>query len=72
MQSAYKEGHSTETVLLRVQNDLLMANEIQEVSVLVMLDLFAVFNTIEHNILLHCLSERAGIRESTPVVLIIH
>ncbi len=49
-----------------------MANEIQEVSVLVMLDLFAVFNTIEHNILLHCLSERAGIRESTPVVLIIH
>ncbi len=45
MQSAYKEGHSTETALLRVQTDLLMAKDNQEVSVLLMLDLSAAFNT---------------------------
>ncbi len=62
MQSAYKEGHSTETALLRVQNDLLMAKDNQEVTVLVMLDLSAGFDTIDHDILLHCLSEGAGIK----------
>ncbi len=62
MQSAYKEGHSTEKALLRVQNGLLMAKENQEVSVLVMLDQSAAFDTVDHDILLHCLSERAGIK----------
>ncbi len=46
------------------QNDLLMRRENQEVSVLVMLDLLAAFDTIDHDILLHCLSERAGIKET--------
>ncbi len=62
MQSAYKDRHSTETALLRVQNDLLMAEDNQEVSVLVILDLSAAFNTIDHDILLHHLSEMAGIK----------
>ena len=61
MQSAYKSFHSTETALLRIQNDLLtMLNE-NKMAVLVLLDLTAAFDTIDHNILLHRLKERFGI-----------
>ncbi len=62
MQSAYKEGHSTETALLRVQNDLFMATDNKEISVLVIQDLSDVFDNIDHDILLHRHSERAGIK----------
>ncbi len=62
MQSDYKEGYSTETALLKVQNDLLMAKDNQKVGVLVMLDLSTAFDTVDHYILLHRLSERAGIK----------
>ncbi len=51
-QSAYREGHSTETVLLRVQNDILMELEKGKVVMLVLLDLSAAFDTIDHEILL--------------------
>ena len=50
LQSAYK-GHSTETVLLRVQNDLLMAMDQQKVSILVLLNLSAAFDTVNHSAL---------------------
>ncbi len=63
VQSAYKEGYSTETALLRVQNNLLMAKENQEVSVLVMLNLSAAS--------LH-FWQGWNKRESTSVFLIIH
>ena len=45
LQSAYKEGHSTETALLKVQNDLLVAMDNQRVSILVLLDISAAFDT---------------------------
>ena len=63
LQSAYKQNHSTETALLKVQNDLLMAIDIYRGAVLILLDLSAAFDTIDHTILLHRLHE-LGIRDA--------
>ena len=46
MQSAYRKHHSTETTLLAVQNDLLMAIDQKKAAVVVLLDLSAAFDTI--------------------------
>src|SRR6056300_1410090 len=48
-QSAYKELHSTETALLKVQNDLLLSIDTMGGAVLVLLDLSAAFDTIDHS-----------------------
>ena len=60
-QSAYRKGHSTETVLLKVQNDILMNMNCKHVTLLVLLDLSAVFDTVDHNILLALLKSSIGI-----------
>ena len=51
-QSAYRKCHSTETAFLCVVNDLLKASDSGCVSILSLLDLSAVFDTIDHNILI--------------------
>ena len=61
MQSAYKEGHNTETALLRVKNDIVMALEGKKVVLLVLLDLSAAFDTVDHTNLLNRLSSDFGI-----------
>ena len=53
MQSAYRQFHSTETALLKVQNDILQSLDNKCVTVLVLLDLSAAFDTIDHHTLLH-------------------
>lgn len=53
LQSAYRLGHSTETALLKIQNDILAAMDNQRVTLLVLLDLSAAFDTIDHQVLLN-------------------
>ncbi len=61
MQSAYRCFHSTETALLRVNNDLLRAVDQHQEAVLLLLDLSAAFDTIDHEILLQRLQSRYGL-----------
>lgn len=52
LQSAYKQGHSTETTLVKVQNDILRSIDERNCVALLLLDLSAAFDTIVHCILL--------------------
>ena len=50
-QSAYRRNHSTETALLKEINDILLNTNKQHVTILVLLaDLSAAFDTVDHNI----------------------
>ena len=62
-QSAYKQSHSTETALLKVLNDLFMAIDTYGGADLILLDLSAAFDTIDHTILLQRPHE-LGIRDA--------
>ena len=47
-QSAYKKHHSTETLLIRIVNDLLIATDENKATVAMLLDLSAAFDTVDH------------------------
>ena len=51
-QSAYKPNHSTETALMRIQNDILMTLDNKRGVLLFLLDLTAAFDTVDHTLLL--------------------
>ncbi len=61
-QSGFKPRHSTETALLRVSNDLLLAVDSGNSAVLVLLDLTSAFDMVSHSILLSRLEECVGIK----------
>ena len=61
LQSLYRRFHSTETVLLKVTNDILMKMNSQEVTLLVMLDLSAAFDMVNHGILIRRLDEEVDL-----------
>ena len=56
-QSAYRKFHSTETALFKVNNDILKSLDQGIASVLVMLELTAAFDTIDHQTLLERLEQ---------------
>ena len=59
-QLAYKVGHSTETALLCIKNEIHLSLSKGMPMALVLLDLSATFDTIDHDTLLSCLSAMFG------------
>ena len=59
-QSAYRPGHSTETDLLKVVNNLFLSLNRGNISVQALLEYFSAFDTIDHSILVHRLHTDFG------------
>ena len=63
-QSAYRPFHSTETAVLCSHNDLVRSIDSRQVAALVLLDLSAAFDTVDHSILLSVLSDRFSVTDT--------
>ena len=61
-QSAYRQFHSTETALIKIFNDLLLAADQGQVSALCLLDLASAFDTVDHTLLLTRLRRSFGVQ----------
>ena len=57
-QSAYSSGYSRETALVKITNDILWSFEKQHASALIVMDLSATFDMVDHQILLDVLENR--------------
>ena len=64
-QSAYKEGHSCETLLMKIQNDILWDMGHQCVSAMLLLDLSTSFNTVDHSVLVNILKNTYSMNDVT-------
>ena len=63
-QSAYRPGHSTETALLKVVNDMFLSLNKGNISVLALLEFSSAFDTIDHPILVYRLHTDIGFTDS--------
>ena len=61
-QSAYRQNHSTETALLKVMNDTLLNMNDQCDTLLILLDLSAAFDSVNHDTMLRRLEYSFGIQ----------
>ena len=64
-QSAYRSLHSTETVLLKIMDDMLHAVDSKKCVLLCLLDLSAAFDTVDHNVLMSVFQNDLGITGSS-------
>ena len=62
-QSSYKKNYSTETVLIKLQDQILYNMEDQKVSAMVAIDLSAVFDTADNGIMCDVLERCFGIEK---------
>jgi hypothetical protein len=60
-QSAYRKYHSTETAMVKIMNDLLLAVDNRRSVYLILLDLSAAFDTVDHDLLLKRLENEFGV-----------
>ena len=58
---AYRENYSTDSALIKLHHDILMNMERNEVTIMIMIDLSAAFDTVDHDILLDVINKRGGI-----------
>ena len=63
-QSAYQANYSMETSLVKMANDILWAMEDQHITMMVILDLSAAFDMVDHNILLKILENQFGVTDT--------
>ena len=61
-QSAYRAGHSTETAMLKIKSDINTIVDRGDSALLILLDLRAAFDTVDHTILLKRLKQSVGIQ----------
>jgi hypothetical protein len=61
LQSAYRAHHSTETAVIKVLADILMALDAGNLTMLTLLDLSAAFDTVDHATLLRRLEKSYGL-----------
>ncbi|KAL5260505.1 hypothetical protein ACHWQZ_G010593 [Mnemiopsis leidyi] len=60
-QSGYRKNHSCETATLTIYNDMLCINDTKSKVVLLLLDLSAAFDTVNHNMLIKKLKNTYGL-----------
>jgi len=64
-QSVYRVLHSTETAIIAVHDEIVKAIDAGEVCALVLLDVSAAFDTVDHNTRLQVLCSRFGVTGAT-------
>ena len=62
-QSAYCKNYSTQISLLNITNDILWGMENQEITTMLILDLSAAFDTVDHDLLLTIMEQTFGVKE---------